>query len=162
MVWWWGPSVPIALFETVKAVEMLKTYYPMVFILNMKEPNWCIDTTRDVFQKMACSKITCEIHMITCEIYVIICKIYVSMCEIHVSMCEIHVIICEIHVSVCVIHVINKAWFPYGRKHVVTVVEIDSFSISTTFTTLLRHIYDHMENRLKWSCHHVWNSCGQV
>ena len=93
--------------------------------------------------------------MITCEIYVIICKIYVSMCEIHVSMCEIHVIICEIHVSVCVIHVINKAWFPYGRKHVVTVVEIDSFSISTTFTTLLQHIYDHMENRLKWSCHHV-------
>ena len=31
--------MPIALFETVNAVEMLKTYYPMVFILNMKEPN---------------------------------------------------------------------------------------------------------------------------
>ena len=42
----------------------------------------------------------------------------------------------------------NKVWFPYGRKHVVTVVEIDSFSISTTFTTLLRHIHDHMETRL--------------
>ena len=41
-----------------------------------------------------------------------------------------------------------KAWFPYGRKHVVTVVEIDSFSISTTFTTLLQHIHDHMETRL--------------
>ena len=42
----------------------------------------------------------------------------------------------------------SKAWFPYGRKHVVTVVEIDSFSISMTFTTLLRHIHDHMETRL--------------
>ena len=42
-----------------------------------------------------------------------------------------------------------KAWFPHGRKHVVTVVEIDSFSISMTFTTLLRHIHDHMETRLK-------------
>ena len=44
---------------------------------------------------------------------------------------------------------IAKAWFPYGRKHVVTVVEIDSFSISMTFTTLLRLIHDHMETRLK-------------
>ena len=43
----------------------------------------------------------------------------------------------------------TKAWFPYGRKHVVTVVEIDSFSIYTTFTTQLRHIHDHMETRLK-------------
>ena len=42
-----------------------------------------------------------------------------------------------------------KAWFPYGRKHVVTVVEIDSFSISMTFTTLLRHIHDHMETSLR-------------
>ena len=42
----------------------------------------------------------------------------------------------------------HKAWFPYGRKHVVTVVQIDSFSISTTFTTLLRHIHDYMETRL--------------
>ena len=42
-----------------------------------------------------------------------------------------------------------KAWFPYGGKHVVTVVEIDSFSISMIFTTLLRHIHDHMETRLK-------------
>ena len=45
----------------------------------------------------------------------------------------------------------DKTWFPYGRKHVVTVVEIDSFSISMTFTTLLRHIHDHMETRLKES-----------
>ena len=42
-----------------------------------------------------------------------------------------------------------KAWFPYGRKHVVNVVEIDSFSIYTTFTTQLRNIHDHMETRLK-------------
>ena len=45
----------------------------------------------------------------------------------------------------------DKTWFPYGRKHVVTVVEIDSFSISMTFTTLLRHIHDHMEIRLEES-----------
>ena len=31
-----------------------------------------------------------------------------------------------------------KAWFPYGRKRVVTVVEIGLHSISTTFTTRLR------------------------
>ena len=44
---------------------------------------------------------------------------------------------------------VGKAWFPYGRKRVVTVVEIDFVSISTTVTTRLRHVYDHMETRLK-------------
>ena len=34
-----------------------------------------------------------------------------------------------------------KAWFPYGRKRVVTVVEVCLQSISTTVTTRLRHIY---------------------
>ena len=39
--------------------------------------------------------------------------------------------------------------WPGFRKHVVTVVEIGDFSISTTLTTLLRQIHDHMETRLK-------------
>ena len=42
-----------------------------------------------------------------------------------------------------------KAWFPHGRECVVNVVEIKKESISTTVTTLLRHVYDHMETRLK-------------
>ena len=42
-----------------------------------------------------------------------------------------------------------KAWFPYGRKRVVTVVEIGLQSISMTVTTHLQHVYDHMETRLK-------------
>ena len=35
------------------------------------------------------------------------------------------------------------------RNSVVNVVEIEKESISTTVTTLLRHVYDHMETRLK-------------
>ena len=38
------------------------------------------------------------------------------------------------------------AWFLYGSKRVVTVVEIGLLSISTTVTTR----YDHMETRFYW------------
>ena len=37
------------------------------------------------------------------------------------------------------------------RNSVVSVVEIEKESISTTVTTLLRHVYDHMETRLKYN-----------
>ena len=36
------------------------------------------------------------------------------------------------------------------RNSVVNVVEIEKESISTTVTTLLRRVYDHMETRLYW------------
>ena len=41
------------------------------------------------------------------------------------------------------------------RNSVVNVVEIAKESISTTVTTLLRHVYDHMETRLKCPIRHL-------
>ena len=45
----------------------------------------------------------------------------------------------------------------HGRECVVNVVEIKKESISTTVMTLLRHVYDHMETRLKLQYECIFN-----